>query len=52
MAINNFGLGFTAQNTHKVPTRNRPDKYAESPLAQRARFEVSEGIRPAEYFTT
>jgi len=50
MAINNFGLGFTAQNTHKVPTRNRPDKYAESPLAQRARFEVSEGIRPAEYF--
>jgi len=50
MAINNFGLGFTAQNTYKVPTRNRPDKYAESPLAQRARFEVSEGIRPAEYF--
>jgi len=50
MAIPNFGLDFTAQNTHKVPTRNRPDKYAESPLAQRARFEVSEGIRPAEYF--
>jgi len=50
MAINNFGLNFSAQTTHKVPTRNRPDKYAESPLAQRARFEVSEGIRPAEYF--
>jgi len=50
MAINNFGLNFTAQSTHKVPTRNRPDRYAESPLAARARFEVSEGVRPAEYF--
>ncbi len=50
MAIPNFGLSMTAQNTHSVPTRNRPDKYAESPLAQRARFEVSEGVRPAEYF--
>lgn len=50
MAIDNFGLNFQTQTTHDVPIRNRPDKYAQSPLAKRARFEVSEGIRPAEYF--
>ena len=50
MAIDNFKMGFESQRTHKVPTRNRPDKYAQSPLAKRARFEVSEGQRPAEYF--
>jgi len=50
MAINNFQLGFTEQSTHQVPIRNRPDRYNQTPLAQRARFEVSEGQRPAEYF--
>jgi len=50
MALDNYQLNLQAQNTHKVPIRNRPDKYAETPLAKRARFEVSEGQRPAEYF--
>jgi len=39
-------LNFTAKQTHQLPIRNRPSKYAKSPI--RPRFEVSEGIRPAE----
>lgn len=50
MPIENFQLNFEAQNTHNVPTRDRLKKFARTPLAKRARFEVSEGIRPAEYF--
>jgi len=50
MALDNFNLNFEAQNTHRVPTRDRLKKWAKTPLAKRARLEVSEGIRPAEYF--
>jgi len=50
MALDNFKFNMTQQNTYKTPIRNRPSKYAQTPLAKRARFEVSEGIRPAEYF--
>jgi len=50
MPIENFQLNLEAQNTHNVPTRDRLKKWAKTPLAKRARFEVSEGIRPAEYF--
>lgn len=50
MAISNFNLPMNIHNIQQMPIRNRPTKYAESPLAERFRFEVSEGIRPAEYF--
>lgn len=50
MALENYQLNFEAQNTHNVPTRERLKKWAKTPLAKRARFEVSEGVRPAEYF--
>ena len=50
MALDNYQLSFDAQNTHDVPTRERLKKWAKTPLAKRARFEVSEGVRPAEYF--
>ena len=50
MALDNYQMNFEAQNTHKVPARDRLAKWAKTPLAKRARFEVSEGIRPAEYF--
>jgi len=49
MAITNYTLPFNIHNTQKMPIRNRPAKYAESNLAERAVFEVSEGQRPAEY---
>jgi hypothetical protein len=48
--MDNFSLNLEAQTTHKVATRNRLKKWAKTPLAKRARFEVSEGVRPAEYF--
>lgn len=50
MALDNYTMNFEAQTTHKVPTRDRLAKWAKTPLAKRARFEVSEGVRPAEYF--
>lgn len=50
MAVRNFNLPFNQRNIQQMPIRNRPDKYTESPLAERFRFEVSEGVRPAEYF--
>lgn len=49
MAIPNFNLPFTQQNSHKFDIRNRPEKYAQSDLRS-WRFEQSEGIRPAEYY--
>lgn len=49
MAISNFNMPFNVQNIQKMPIRNRPDRYAQSPLAERFRFKVSEGIHPAEY---
>ena len=50
MAVSNFTLPFDLHNVQQMPIRNRPSKYAQSPLAERFRFEVSEGVRPAEYF--
>jgi len=50
MAVSNFNLPFNQQNIQQMPIRNRPDRYAQTALAERFRFEVSEGIRPAEYF--
>lgn len=49
MAVSNFNLPFNQQNIQQMPIRNRPDRYAQTPLAERFRFEVSEGVRPAEY---
>lgn len=49
MALSNYTLPFNLHTTQQMPIRNRPDRYAETPLAERFRFEVSEGQRPAEY---
>jgi hypothetical protein len=49
MALENFQLPFNLHTTQQMPIRNRPDRYAQTPLAERFRFEVSEGVRPAEY---
>ena len=48
MSIPNYYLPFNVGNIQAQDTRNRPSKYAESPL-RTWRFEQSEGIRPAEY---
>ena len=50
MAVENFSLPFNVHNVHQMPIRNRPSRLAQTPLAERFRFEVSEGVRPAEYF--
>ncbi len=50
MAVTPFSTPYNLGNVQQHPIRNRPDRYAQSPLAERFRFEVSEGIRPAEYF--
>lgn len=49
MAMGNFNLPFDQHNAQQRPIRNRPSRYAQTPLAPRFRFEVSEGTRPAEY---
>lgn len=50
MSISNFVLNFDSQVSHTRPIRPQSDKWYNSPFGQRMRFEVSEGIRPAEYF--
>lgn len=50
MALDNFILDFTAQTAQNRPIRQASDKWYNTPFGQRMRFEVSEGIRPAEYF--
>lgn len=47
MAIGNFGLPFNVHDAQRRDIRPRPTKYAESDLG--FPFEMSEGIRPAEY---
>lgn len=49
MALSNFTLPFNIHNTQKMPIKNRPAKYAQTNLAERAIFEMSEGQRPTEY---
>lgn len=49
MSIDNFVLNFDSV-THTRPIRQASDKWYNTPFGQRMRFEVSEGIRPAEYF--
>jgi len=49
MAAPNFTMPMNIHNVPEQPIRNRPSKYAQSPLAARFRFEVSEGERPNEY---
>ncbi len=49
MAVGNFNLPLNIHNIQQQPIRNRPDRYAQTPLAERFRFEVSEGVRPAEF---
>lgn len=49
MGISNESLSFNLGTIQKQDVRNRPSKYAQSPIGN-WRFEQSEGIRPAEYF--
>lgn len=49
MALGNFTGPLNLHTTQQMPIRNRPDRYAQTPLAERFRFEISDGIRPADY---